>query len=58
MLPKDYIVMRRSGQWWMTFDGDRRGPFVSQQVAVASAIHAAKLDFRIGQSARVSIDGA
>jgi hypothetical protein len=56
MLTKHYIVMKRSEKWWLTLDGDRRGPYESQQVAVDSAIHAAKLDFRLGQPARVSVD--
>lgn len=56
MLRKEYIVMLRIGQWWVVVDGARLGPYLSQQVAAAAAVRMAKLDFRTGRHARVSVD--
>ncbi len=53
---REYLVLRRSAQWWVTIDGERSGPFVSEKAAVDAAISRAKLDFRAGQTARVSVD--
>lgn len=53
---REYLVMRPSGQWWVTLDGDRSGPFVSEKSAVDAAIGRAKVDFKGGQVARVSVD--
>lgn len=52
----EYFVIKRSGQWWLTINGARRGPFVSRQAAVDAGIHAAKLDFKEEKSARVSVE--
>ena len=53
---REYLVMRRSGQWWVTLDGERTGPFVSEKSALDAAIGRAKVDFKGGQPARVSVD--
>jgi len=53
---QEYLVMKRTGHWWVTLEGARRGPYVSRQVAIDSAIHSAKLDFKAGNAARVSLD--
>lgn len=55
---KEYLVLRRSDQWWITIDGTRLGPYVAEKVAVAAAIALAKLDFKSGTHARVSVDNA
>ena len=55
-MAQEYLVMRRSAQWWVTLDGQRLGPHASQAVAVAAAIALAKLDARTGRAARVSVD--
>jgi hypothetical protein len=52
----EYIIVNRSGAWWLTIDGARRGPYVSKEIAIRAGIHAAKLDFREGKSARVSVE--
>jgi hypothetical protein len=56
VLRREYLVINRSGEWWITLDGDRRGPHASRQEAIASAILAAKLEARTGTPARVSVD--
>lgn len=56
MAQREYLVIRRAGQWWVSLEGDRRGPHASRQEAVDSAILGAKLDSRTGASARVSVD--
>lgn len=51
----EYLVVDRQSQWWIMHDGFRRGPFISRQVAIDSAILAAKVDVRAGRQARVSV---
>jgi hypothetical protein len=53
---KDYVVTTSSGRWWIREAADRLGPFVSRQVATEAAIRSAKLDFKAGRHARVSLD--
>jgi hypothetical protein len=53
---KEYVIATRSGRWWVMEDSERLGPFVSRQVATDSAVRSAKLDFKSGQHARVSIE--
>jgi hypothetical protein len=55
---KDYVVTTSAGRWWITEATERLGPFVSQQVATEAAIRSAKLDFKAGRHARVSLDDA
>lgn len=52
----EYLVMRRSAEWWVVRDGERSGPYVSEKVAVDAAIARAKMDFKGGTPARVSVD--
>ena len=56
MAHSEYLIIRRSGQWWVTRDGERTGPFVSENVAVETAVYRARLDFKAGTTARVSVD--
>jgi hypothetical protein len=56
MAHSEYLIIRRSGQWWVTLDGERTGPFGSQNVAVDAAVYRARLDFKAGNTARVSVD--
>jgi hypothetical protein len=53
---KDYVVTTSSGRWWIKEATERLGPFVSRQVATEAAIRSAKLDFKAGRHARVSLD--
>ncbi len=55
-MQNEYLVLKRSGQWWLTLDGTRTGPFVSEKSAVDAAIARAKMDFKGGRQARVSVD--
>lgn len=51
-----YLVMRRSAQWWFLADGARLGPFPNQSEAQKAAITAARSKERTGDKARVSLD--
>jgi hypothetical protein len=53
---REYLVLFRATQWWVTLDGSRLGPYLSKSVAVDAAIGLAELDFRVGTLARVSVD--
>jgi hypothetical protein len=53
---KEYVVTTSSGRWWIMEATERLGPFVSRQVATEAAIRSAKLDFKAGRHARVSLD--
>lgn len=55
MTNAEYLVIERQNQWWVMLDGFRRGPFVSRQIAIDSAVSAAKIDFKSGRPARVSV---
>lgn len=54
---REYVVVIRDFHWWVLIDGVRWGPYLSSAVAEASAISLAKLDFKVGQSARVTLEG-
>lgn len=39
----------------MIHDGHRRGPYITQAMAIEGSLRLAKLDFKLGRSARVSV---
>lgn len=51
----EYLVFERQKVWWVLFDGHRTGPYVSRQIAIDSAVAAAKTAFTSGRPARVSV---
>jgi hypothetical protein len=51
----EYLVFERQKVWWVLFDGHRSGPYVSRQIAIDSAVAAAKIGFSSGREARVSV---
>jgi hypothetical protein len=51
----EYLVFERQQQWWVLIDALRAGPYVTRQVAIDSAIAAAKVDLKGGLLARVSV---
>lgn len=51
----EYLFVERSGTWQILVDGLLRGPFVSRQIAIDSAIVAVKIDFKVGKLGRVSV---
>ncbi len=53
---KEYVVATSSGRWWVRDASEQLGPYVSRQVATEAAIRSAKLDFKAGQHARVSLE--
>jgi hypothetical protein len=52
----EYLVVQRSGQWWVMLDGARQGPYPSRRIAIDSAVSLAKTDFKASKTARVSVD--
>jgi hypothetical protein len=42
---KEYLITRRSGAWNVEYGLERRGPYITQQIAIDSAIAMAKADF-------------
>lgn len=55
MTKAEYLVFERQKRWWVLRDGLRNGPYVGRQVAIDSAVLAAKVDFTGGRPARVSV---
>ena len=55
VIKAEYVVVERQNQWWVMLDGLRTGPHVSRQVAIDSAVAAAKTEFTAGRPARVSV---
>ena len=55
MTKAEYLVFERQKRWWVLIDGQRTGPYVSRQVAIDSAIAAARVTFTGGREARVSV---
>ena len=55
VIKAEYLVFERQKQWWVLLDGHRTGPYVSRQVAIDSAVAAAKTEFTGGRPARVSV---
>lgn len=53
---REYSVIRRSSQYWVIYDGTTVGPYISFAVAEAAAISLAKMDFKVGRSARVTVE--
>lgn len=53
---KEYIVRKRTAQWWVICEGEGFGPYISQKVAEDAATAMAKVDFTAGTPARVSVD--
>lgn len=56
MRQAEYLVVQRSEQWWTMLDGARFGPYPGRQIAIDRAISLAKVDFKAGKTARVSVD--
>ena len=56
MANAEYLVIEREKNWWVMLDGFRSGPYVSRQIAIDSAVAAAKVDFKSGRNARVSVE--
>lgn len=56
MRQAEYLVVQRSEQWWAMLDGARFGPYPGRQIAIDRAISLAKVDFKAGKTARVSVD--
>jgi hypothetical protein len=56
MVQLEYLVMKRRGQWWVTVEGGRTGPYQEKGRAVASAVALAQIDKHAGRKARVSVD--
>jgi hypothetical protein len=42
---KEYLITRRSGAWNVVCGIERRGPHITQQIAIDSAVAMAKADF-------------
>jgi hypothetical protein len=55
MRQSEYLVIERQSQWWVMLDGVREGPYPSRQIAIDSAILAAKIEFNSGRLGRVSV---
>lgn len=51
-----YLVIKRSGIWWVLFEGARGGPFQSEDAAIAAAVSAAKIGQVTGVHASVEVD--
>ena len=51
----EYLVFERQNRWWVMIDGHRMGPHVNRQVAIDSAVVGAKVAFKGGTRARVSV---
>lgn len=43
---KEYMINRRSGAWNVVCGRERLGPYITQQIAIDSAMAMAKADFR------------
>ncbi|UXN75903.1 hypothetical protein N8D56_27315 (plasmid) [Devosia sp. A8/3-2] len=56
MSDDQYMVVKRSGKWWILIDGGRQGPFETHDAAIAWAVEQAKIEERRGASAQVSWD--
>jgi hypothetical protein len=56
-LVREYVVVSRDLQWPVLTDGVRWGPYLSGSVAEASAISLAKLYFKTGRPASVTVEG-
>ena len=56
MRPDQYVVIQRSGKWWISLDADRRGPYMNKNDAVAAAIERAKTEEHRGREGEVSWD--
>lgn len=55
MTSADYLVTERQNEWWAMLDGFRPGLYANRQIAIDSAVTAAKIDFKAGRPARVSV---
>lgn len=55
-MAREYSVLSRGGRWWVLIEGQRLGPYVSAPAAEMAAITSAKLDFKAGQAARVTVE--
>ena len=51
-----YVVIQRSGKWWFTVDGERRGPFELRKDAIDAAVGTARVKERAGRDGEVSWD--
>lgn len=56
MIDDQYMVVKRSGKWWILLNGYRQGPFDTPDEALRSAVTEAKIHERSGNSAEVSWD--
>ena len=55
-MTREYNVIYRDFKAWVVVDGQRTGPFPSMAAAENAAISLAKLDFKVGQLARVTVN--
>ena len=56
MNPDQYVVVKRSGQWWISVDANRYGPYSKKDDALEAAVSHAKTRERSGRDGEVSWD--
>jgi len=52
-----YVVVKHEGQWKITFNGKRYGPYSTQKLAIKAAVDAAHTTGSKGKDAQVLIQG-
>ena len=52
-----YYVVNHDGEWKITLDGKRYGPYKTQALAIRSAVDAAHETGKKGQDAQVLVQG-